>query len=123
MKRSMLVLAALALAAGSLAFATPWSPPPGARDATPLQASAPRDGKQIFLDNGCDGCHGVKAAGIPAQSPEMGAPDLSRVDRDTTFVKAYLEQKAKLDDATHPIRFAGEAAALDTLAAWLVSEK
>lgn len=57
-RRASIVLAALALVAGALALAGCGSS--GTSTAT---GSKPGDGKQIFADAGCAGCHTLKAAG------------------------------------------------------------
>lgn len=87
------------------------------------------DGKTIFLEKKCGGCHSVEGANIVKKtsgSPsKTGPPDLSRVGtkHDAGFIAKYLQKKESVNGKRHLIKFSGNDEELDTLAKWLESLK
>ena len=68
-------------------------------------------GAQAIMNNGCTGCHSIKAAGIPAPMDPVSAsasygvnpPDLSNVAAvvDEKFLAAFIKNPAKAAKLTH----------------------
>lgn len=81
------------------------------------------DGKKIFVDNKCNMCHTVTAAGI--ESKKSDAVDLSTVGKDKTveFLSKYLKKEAKLNDKDHKSSFKGTDEELTKLVDWLLTLK
>ena len=97
---------------------------------------APRDGKAIFLENKCNTCHTVQAAGVEkrkAEADEAKAekksdkkpPDLSGVglERKPEWIAAYLMKTEAIKGEKHERRFRGPEADLKTVSAWLATQK
>lgn len=81
-------------------------------------------GKAIFLDQKCNMCHSVEAAGIP-KKPTGKSTDLSAIGATKTadwFVK-YLKKEEMVDGKKHAKGFTGKDEDLQTLAKWLGSLK
>jgi mono/diheme cytochrome c family protein len=90
----------------------------------PAAKAADDPGKTIFLDQKCNMCHAVEAAGITAKSAGKN-PDLSAAGANKTadwFVK-YLKKEEALDGKKHAKGFTGKDEDLQTLAKWLESLK
>jgi mono/diheme cytochrome c family protein len=102
----VLVLGLMALAAGPLAAA---------------------DGKEVFLAQKCNMCHGVSTAGIEAttKSEKMKGPDLVGVMQahDAAWVKDYITKKIDKDAKKHTKEFKGTPEELDALIAFLEAQK
>lgn len=81
------------------------------------------DGKKVFVDNKCNMCHTVKAAGI--ESKKSDAVDLSTVGKDQTeeFLMKFLKKEAKLNDKDHKSSFKGNDEDFKKLVEWLVTLK
>lgn len=92
---------------------------------TAVAADAPKDGKTIFVDAKCAGCHGVTAQGIEQAKKNDKYPDLSTVGdkHNAEFLVKFLNKEEKVNDKAHPVKFKGEAADLTTLATWLAGLK
>jgi mono/diheme cytochrome c family protein len=90
-------------------------------------AAGALDGRQVFLDQKCNMCHGVAAAGIAAKvtSGKMAGPELGgiteRVEAD--WVKQWVRQEATRDGAKHQKKFTGSDEELAALIDWLASPK
>jgi mono/diheme cytochrome c family protein len=94
-----------------------------------------RDGKTVFLENKCNTCHTVKAAGI--EKKKAGAeeasekksdkkpPDLSGVglERKAEWIAKYLMKTEAIKGEKHEKRFKGPEADLKLVASWLESQK
>lgn len=82
-------------------------------------------GKQVFLDQGCNKCHGVTSAGIEAKikSEKMQGPDLDGVGsrHDAEFLSKYVRKEAQLDDKSHKVTWDGSDKELAALIDWLSS--
>jgi len=81
------------------------------------------DGKTIFVNNKCNMCHTVTAAGI--ESKKSDAVDLSTVGKDQTeeFLMKFLKKEAKLNDKDHKSSFKGNDEDFNKLVEWLVTLK
>ena len=96
-----------------------------------------RDGKAVFLENRCNSCHTVKAAGIEkkkASSEEAAAekpksdkkpPDLSGVglERKADWIAKFLMKQETIKGDKHEKKFKGSEADLKLVASWLESQK
>ncbi|HPD33243.1 MAG TPA: c-type cytochrome [Bacteroidota bacterium] len=82
-------------------------------------------GKDIFLNRKCNNCHSIKSQGI--ESKQAGKyPDLSTIGNQeftSEFLHKYLVREEKINNKTHPFKFNGEAAELDSLVNWLQTLK
>lgn len=88
------------------------------------------NGKSIFLTNKCNSCHSIQAQGIVKAGNETvesktPPPDLSGVGlkHSAAWMVKYLLKKETLDDAKHLKKFKGPEDDLNTLAAWLETQK
>ena len=86
------------------------------------------DGKTIFLDKKCSGCHSIEAAGITkktSSSSKTGPPDLSDEGskHDSTFLVNWLQKKETLHGKKHLLKFAGSDEELKALVQWLATLK
>ena len=107
----MTVAAALALVV--VASLTPTPTPAFAEDMDP--------GHKVFMDQKCNTCHGVEAAGIEAKMKgKMAGPDLTKVaqDRDADWITAYLKKEADIDGKKHAKAFTGSDEELQALIDW-----
>lgn len=89
--------------------------------------SSAADGKQTFLDNNCNRCHGVAAHDIEAtiESESMRGPDLSSIgnDRDAEWLDKYLQKEVDIDGKEHRSTFRGSDEARQTIAEWLAEQR
>jgi mono/diheme cytochrome c family protein len=78
------------------------------------------DGKQVFLDQKCNMCHGVSAAGITATS-KIKAADLTDVAAklDAAWLGKYLRKQADSKGKQHTKAFTGSDEELGAMIAWL----
>lgn len=80
-------------------------------------------GKQVFVDQGCNKCHGVTSAGIEAtiKSEKMQGPDLDGVGsrHDAEFLSKYVKKEAQLNDKDHKATWKGSDEELAALIGWL----
>jgi mono/diheme cytochrome c family protein len=116
------------------------------KPATPATAAAPattaaKDGKTLFLENKCNTCHTIQAAGIEkrkasaedtaeatakeASKPEKKPPDLSSVglDQKPEWIAKYLMKTESLKGEKHGRKFRGTEPELKTVSQWLGSMK
>lgn len=81
------------------------------------------DGKKIFLDQKCNTCHSVSAAGIEAKTKmeKMKGPDLSKVttEQDMKTLTQFLHKKEKINGKRHMKAFTGTDEELGALLSWL----
>ena len=81
------------------------------------------NGKQIFIDKKCVGCHTIEAEGIMKKTPttKMIGPDLSAVGTDAKpgFIAKYITKDADLHGKKHMIKFAGTDDELKTVVSYL----
>jgi mono/diheme cytochrome c family protein len=86
------------------------------------------DGKELFVSSKCVKCHSVEAQGVAAK-PKAGeedeVKDLSKVGNERTadWIAKFLRKEADIDGKKHKLKFRGGDADLQTLAAWLASQK
>jgi mono/diheme cytochrome c family protein len=89
-------------------------------------------GKKIFLDNKCNICHSIQAAGIAKKGPAMTStpgknapPDLSGVgaERSADWITKFLKKEVDLNGKKHSKLWTGKPEDLTTLAKWLESLK
>jgi mono/diheme cytochrome c family protein len=85
--------------------------------------AAVKDGKTLFTDKHCDGCHAIESQSIEARNKSTKAPDLSKVNLKgkTDWIKSFLNKETDLDGKNHPMKFNGTDDELNTLAAWIES--
>lgn len=100
-------------------------------------ATGAPDGKTLFLENKCNTCHTIKAAGVekkkaaaadPAEAKEKSdkkAPDLSSVglERKADWMGKYLMKLEAIKGDKHGRKFRGTEAELKTVTAWLETQK
>lgn len=83
------------------------------------------DGKEIFLGQKCNLCHGVEAAGIEAttKSDKLKGPDLSAVTErhEDEWIAEYLRKEETLDGEEHKKPFTGSDEELGAMIQWLHS--
>ncbi len=96
--------------------------------AAPVAAQGAKlDGKQIFLAQKCNLCHGVSSAAIEAttKSDKMKGPDLtgSAAKQDVKTLSAYLRKTAEINKKKHVKAFTGTDEELAALIAWLQKQK
>jgi cytochrome c2 len=87
------------------------------------QDKAP-DGKEIFVEKKCSGCHSVGAVGIVKKTPitsKQGPPDLSTVGsrHSPGFIARFIMKEDTLNGKKHLIKFNGNEDELKTLSQWL----
>lgn len=97
-----------------------------------------KDGKALFLDNKCNTCHTVKAAGIEkrkaaaadaaeakADKSDKKAPDLSSVglERKADWMAKYLMKTEAIKGEKHSRKFRGTEPELQLITAWLETQK
>jgi mono/diheme cytochrome c family protein len=82
------------------------------------------DGKTLFTDKKCNGCHGLEAAGITKKT-KGGPPDLSTVGskHDAAWIQKWLNKEESLNGKKHMMKFSGTPEELTTLSTWLGSFK
>ena len=97
----------------------------GTNFAAKAQDAKAKDGKTIFEESKCTGCHSILAEKIEAKKKNDKYPDLSGVGAKETpeFIKKFLKKEEKKNDKNHPIAFKGEDADFETLVTWLSSLK
>ena len=84
------------------------------------------DGKTIFVDKKCSGCHGIEAAGLLKKSTgKTGPPDLSTVGskHDAVWMAKFVQKNEALNEKKHMIKFNGSDDELKALTQWLASLK
>ena len=114
---------ALFIVLGGFLLAVSYSGPAGAA------AEGPKvlDGKQIFLAQKCNLCHGVSSAGITAttKSEKMKGPDLTglAVKRDARLLNDYLRKKAPINEKKHSKEFTRSDEEIGALIAWLQKQE
>jgi mono/diheme cytochrome c family protein len=103
----------------------------------PGGAEETRNGKAVFLENRCNSCHTVKAAGIEkkkASAEEAAAekpksdkkpPDLSGVglERKADWIGKFLMKQETIKGDKHEKRFKGPEADLKLVSEWLAAQK
>lgn len=83
-------------------------------------------GKNLFLAQKCDMCHGVSGAGIAAttKSEKLKGPDLSAfVPKDPAAFEAFLRLQGELAGKKHKKEFKGSEAELKAILDWLKEQK
>lgn len=92
---------------------------------SPAWAEEDHAGKTIFMDQKCQMCHGVEAAGIEAmtKSEKMKGPDLSDVaDRhEAEWLMQYLKKETDIEGKKHMKAFSGSDEELQQLIDWFES--
>jgi cytochrome c553 len=113
MKKLFFVAIAIVLAFGYMQISVAQDTP-----------AATKDGKTVFTEQKCITCHAIAAEKIETTSKKKN-PDLSGIGAtyNAEFLKKYLNKEEKINDKAHPMKFKGEAADLDLLAAWLETLK
>lgn len=81
-------------------------------------------GRDVFLAQGCDGCHGVSSADIAGKTAAGG--DLTgvgeRLER-ATLAAVLQGEEETANGKRHPKRFSGTPADLDALIDWLLAQE
>jgi mono/diheme cytochrome c family protein len=107
-----------------LCLATFYSGPAGA---AAVEGPKVLDGKQIFLAQKCNLCHGVSSAGINAttKSEKMKGPDLTGVAPkvDARLLNDYLRKKAEINGKKHGKELTGSDEEIGALIAWLQKQE
>lgn len=95
--------------------------------AAEAQGAKVLDGKQIFLAQKCNLCHGVSSAAIEAttKSDKMKGPDLTNTasKRDAKVLNAYLRKTADINGKKHVKQFTGSDEEMGALIAWMQKQK
>ena len=87
------------------------------------------DGKTIFIENKCQGCHSIDALGIKRtaepKAGELIPADLSGVGlkHKADWFTEWLNKEVELDGHKHLKKFKGSAGDLDILSKWLETMK
>ena len=89
------------------------------------EAQGAKDGKQLFLDQKCNMCHGVSTAGIAAttKSEKMKGPDLVNIKEDAKTLTAYLKKTGDLHGKKHAKEVKLSDADLSALINWILAQK
>lgn len=77
-------------------------------------------GKKAFIDNKCNSCHPIEAAGITTKAKKNN-PDLSKVGKELTpdaMIK-YIKKETKINDKKHPSNWKGTDEDLKAITDWL----
>ena len=80
------------------------------------------DGKEVFLAQKCNMCHGVPSAEIAAKtkSAAMKGPDLPTAsDRDAEWIMKYVRKEVQLHEKNHKKQAKASDEELAALIAWL----
>jgi cytochrome c553 len=92
-----------------------------------LDGQAPAlDGKKLFLEQKCETCHGVAAAGLSATTKleKMKGPDLSGfVAADPAAMVAFIRQEKDLAGVKHKKAVKASDAELQAILKWLAEQK
>lgn len=84
-------------------------------------------GQAAFVANKCTLCHSVSTAGITAttKSEKMKGPDLKGkvVELGVAKAKQFVLKEIELDGKKHAKEYKGTPEELDTILAWLESQK
>lgn len=85
------------------------------------------DGKEVFLAQKCNMCHGVSTAGIEAttKSAKMKGPDLVGVVQahEPSWIADLLHKKIDVNGKKHSKEFKGTDEELTALIDWLAAQK
>lgn len=86
------------------------------------------EGKDLFVEKKCNGCHSVTVAGITKKAPstsKQGPPDLSTVGSQHApgFIAKFITKEDTLHGKKHLIKFNGNDEELKTLSEWLENLK
>jgi hypothetical protein len=129
---TLVLIAVAAALAASGAARSQEGKPAAAPEAKTEAATKGKDGKALFLEFKCNGCHAVQAAGIEAKKiageepdPKEKPPDLSNVGakKDAAWMRKYLLKQEKLEGKLHKKKFRGTPEQLATLSDWLATQK
>lgn len=76
------------------------------------------------MDQKCNLCHAVPAAGIEAttKSDKMKGPDIKGLEQDADWIVAYLKKEADIEGKKHMKAATGSDDELKALAAWLKAQ-
>lgn len=98
--------------------AEPVPPAPAPLPAAETEAA----GKEVFLAQRCDTCHGVSSAGIEGKTASGG--DLTGVGErlDRAGTEAVLRGEETAGGKPHPKKFSGGQEELDALIDWLLAQ-
>jgi hypothetical protein len=107
---------------------TPAAPAPAAPPAaapSPAPAAASASGRELFLEQNCQRCHAVSAAGIEAKvtTGRTAGGDLSASTLDRAALSAVALREREVDDRRHPGQFKGTPDELETLVDWLITQR
>ena len=84
-------------------------------------------GQTALVDNKCNMCHPVQAAGIErtSKSDKMKGSDLSTVgdDHDAAWIVEFIKKEVELDGEPHKRSYKGTDEDLEAIAAWLATLK
>jgi hypothetical protein len=110
-------------AAPTPAAPVPAAPPAAAPSPAPAAASA--SGRELFLEQNCQRCHAVSAAGIEAKvtTGRTAGGDLSASTLDRAALSAVALREREVDDRRHPGQFKGTPDELETLVDWLITQR
>ncbi|MGH7727111.1 MAG: c-type cytochrome [Candidatus Eiseniibacteriota bacterium] len=127
-----LIVAAAALAVAGGARSQEGKSAPAADAKAQTVDKVKGDGKALFLEFKCNGCHAVQAAGVEAKKiageepdPKEKPPDLSNVGakKDAAWMRKYLMKQEKLEGKLHKKKFRGTPEQLATITDWLATQK
>jgi mono/diheme cytochrome c family protein len=108
---------------------TPAAPasaaPAPAAAPSPAPAAASASGRDVFLEQNCQRCHAVSAAGIEAKvtTGRTAGGDLSASTLDRAALRAVAQREREVDDRRHPGQFKGTPDELETLVDWLITQR
>lgn len=101
------------------------APPAAAPSPAPAPAAAPAAGRQVFLDQNCQRCHAVSAAGIEARvtTGRTAGGDLSASTMDRAGLRAVTLREREVDGRQHPGQFKGTPGELEAMVDWLITQR
>lgn len=99
--------------------AEPAPPSPPAPPAVGTEAA----GREVFLGQRCDTCHGVGSAGIEAKTSAGGDLTGAGSSLDRAAIAAILEGGETPGGKRHPKKFSGSQEELDALIDWLLAQE
>lgn len=88
-----------------------------------LQSAVETSGKDIFLNNKCNVCHGISSLEITGKPNYPDLSEFGKKEVTLEFVKKFLNKEEKQNGKAHPVKFKGSDEELTVLVTWLQTLK
>jgi hypothetical protein len=98
----------------------PATPPPSTPPPSTPTASTGTNGKDLFVANKCNACHGVKSQGIAKDTRDLSTIGAKH---DAAWITAFIKGVETLNGKKHAKKFTGSDADAATIGAWLAGLK